>query len=111
VLTCKVANIYDVKGMSAAQRWPGVTRTGALYETHLTRQIIISPGRHLRLVEKLFAMEKWYWTETQPLEERAPGTNPIRSLDYAVTGPGCYYMLGQCAGVQKQLILTQRMSY
>ena len=66
-----MANIYDVKGMSAARRWPGLTRTGALYQTRPTRRMIIPPGRQ-RLVEmvgKLLATVK------------------CRSLDYAVTAP------------------------
>jgi len=89
VRTGKMANIYDMKGISAARRWSGITRTGPLHETHPTSQMVIPPGRQ-RLVEtvgKLLVTEKWYWTETYPLEERAPGTNPSRSLDYAVTAP------------------------
>jgi len=75
--------------------------------------MIIPPGRKclVEIVGRLLAMEKWYWTKIYPLEERAPGTNPSRSLDYVVTVLGCYYMLGQCDWVQKQLVLTHLISY
>jgi len=81
--------------------------------TLLARKMIIPPGcQHLvEMVGKLLATENWYWTETHPVEERAPGTSPSRSLDYAVTTPGCYNMLGQCGGVQKQPVLTRRIGY
>jgi len=90
---------------------PGATRTGALDETPLPRQMIIPSGcqRFVETVGKLLATEKWYWTETHSLEERSPGTNPSRSLDYVVTAPGCCYMLGQRDGVQKRRVLTHRI--
>jgi len=56
-------------------------------------------------------MIMWYWTETHPLEERAPETNPSRSLDYVVTAPACFCLLGLCDGVHKQTVLTHHISH
>ena len=70
---------------------------------------MIIPPRRQRLIEmvgKLLATEKWHWMETHPLEERPPKTNPSRSMDYAATALGCYYMLGQCGEARVQFPAT-----